>query len=138
MTGEEAVQREARRVAAAFGVERLRWRLEFPGCADVPGDVIYHFFQFNDIGKCVCFSVGDGEVFGEECEVKMVKAFWHCTLSDAPFSDFMARGLYCLGFEDESILSQLPPLSMHEKLELRMSLPREFWPAAWEKDVVGR
>jgi hypothetical protein len=36
-----------------------------------------------------------------------------------------------LNFEDESVLSQLPPLTAHEKLELRLSLPREFWPQKW-------
>jgi hypothetical protein len=43
----------------------------------------------------------------------------------------MARGFYCLGIEDEATWRQLLPLSAHEKLELRLSMPREFWPQKW-------
>ncbi len=43
----------------------------------------------------------------------------------------MVRALYRLGFEDESILNQLPALSAHEKMELRLSMPHEFWPQKW-------
>lgn len=44
----------------------------------------------------------------------------------------LARGLYRLGFEDEDVLAKLNhPLSSHEKMELRLSLPREFWPKMW-------
>ncbi len=43
----------------------------------------------------------------------------------------MARGLYRLGFDEPAILAQLPQLSAHEKLELRLSMPREFWPQRW-------
>jgi hypothetical protein len=49
----------------------------------------------------------------------------------AEAQNLMARGLYRLGFEDEAISSQLPPLTNHEKLELRVSMPREFWPRTW-------
>ena len=31
---------------------------------------------------------------------------------------------------DEGGLAELPPLSAHEQLELRLSMPREFWPKA--------
>lgn len=57
-----------------------------------------------------------------------------------PYNELMARGLYRLGFEDPAILAQLPPLSAHEKLELRLSMPREFWPKTWleeETDTNG-
>lgn len=50
---------------------------------------------------------------------------------DPVYSQMMARGLYRLGFEDQSVWSQLPFLCAHEKLELRLSLPREFWPKPW-------
>ncbi len=44
----------------------------------------------------------------------------------------MARGLYCLGTDDSEALEQFyPAFSFHEKLELRLSLPREFWPQTW-------
>ncbi len=40
----------------------------------------------------------------------------------------MARGLYRLGIDDEDIVTQFNySLSAHEKLELRLSLSREFW-----------
>lgn len=44
----------------------------------------------------------------------------------------MTQGLYRLGIEDEDASSELnSTLSAHEKLELRLSLPREFWPKTW-------
>lgn len=58
---------------------------------------------------------------------------WHYSVS--PKSSHgekrIARALYRLGVEDQSVLSQFPQLSAHEKLELRFSLPREFWPKTW-------
>lgn len=58
--------------------------------------------------------------------------------------DLMARGLYRLEFEAkekvEDVLSQLPELTAHEKLELRPSFPREFWPQKWldEEEMANR
>lgn len=46
-------------------------------------------------------------------------------------SHSLVRGLYCLGFEDSVINIVNYPLTSHEKLELRLSLPREFWPQKW-------
>lgn len=43
----------------------------------------------------------------------------------------MSRGLYCLGIETENTSVQLPTLSAHEKMELRLSMPHEFWPQKW-------
>ncbi|BCM90160.1 hypothetical protein IAD21_02011 [Abditibacteriota bacterium] len=45
--------------------------------------------------------------------------------------EVMAQGLYCLGIDDEGVLAQLPTLSAHEQLELRLSMSREFWPQKW-------
>jgi hypothetical protein len=52
---------------------------------------------------------------------------------DSKNRESMARGLFLLGFQKERIdvANQLPPLSTHEQLELRLSLPREFWPQTW-------
>ncbi len=48
----------------------------------------------------------------------------------------IARGLYRLGFEDEGVLSQLDsPLTGHDKIELRLSMPREFWPPKWIEEA---
>lgn len=51
-----------------------------------------------------------------------------------PLHERMSRALYCLGFDNETISSQLPHLSAHEKLELRLGLPREFWPQKWLRE----
>ena len=48
-----------------------------------------------------------------------------------PTAELMALGLYLLGVEEQEALSQIFSLSAHEKLELRLSLPREFWPQTW-------
>lgn len=50
------------------------------------------------------------------------------------FKEHVARTLYRLGIdmEDEDLLAPLNvSLSAHEKAELRLSLPREFWPQTW-------
>lgn len=122
----DMVEWEARRVAQAVGVE---WydKMEWPefvryvgwiGCAKVAllmckGGVPKRL----NIG-----SHGTGCDF--DFEYKLVEDYGHS-------HELMARGLYCLGFEDESILSQLPELSAHERLELRLNFPREFWPQSW-------
>jgi hypothetical protein len=49
--------------------------------------------------------------------------------------DFMAKGLFLLGFDDE-ILNELPELTAHEKIELRLSFPREFWPKKWLDELA--
>ena len=48
----------------------------------------------------------------------------------AATGELMARGLYRLGL-GEDVLSQLPALSADEKMEIRLSFPREFWPRRW-------
>ena len=57
------------------------------------------------------------------------QSFWNCEFHPVT-SSLMFRGLYRMGF-DESVLNQLPALTAHEKLELRLSMPREFWPRKW-------
>ncbi len=51
----------------------------------------------------------------------------------------LAHSLYRLGFEDQGVLRELNhPLSAHEKLELRLSMPREFWPQRWLDEEKGQ
>ncbi len=50
--------------------------------------------------------------------------------------ELMARGLYCLCVENQNISDQLPALSAHEKLELRLSMSREFWPQKWFEEEL--
>ncbi len=43
----------------------------------------------------------------------------------------MARVLFKLGHDLSFIEEHFDTLSAHERLELRLSLPREFWPKKW-------
>jgi hypothetical protein len=43
----------------------------------------------------------------------------------------MARVLFKLGHDTSFIEEHFDTLSAHEKLELRLSMPREFWPQKW-------
>ena len=44
----------------------------------------------------------------------------------------MARGIHRLGIEEEYVWGQLNVIfTAHEKMELRLSMPREFWPQKW-------
>jgi hypothetical protein len=137
----EQIEAQARRVAAAFGVET--WELDpgtdatYCGWSD---NVLYVRWLIETFRPRVIFVAVS--VRHDENETSL----W---LDEAQQIDFpsegnlelMARGLYRLGIEDEGVLSQLPPLSAHEKLELRLSLPREFWPEQWlqkakESDLI--
>lgn len=61
------------------------------------------------------------------CEVRYGGIMGWSYRAHSDYDDLMARGLYRLGFkEDGRGLSQLPTLSAHEKLELRLSMPREL------------
>ncbi|BCM89073.1 hypothetical protein IAD21_00917 [Abditibacteriota bacterium] len=134
---ESTVEWEARRVAAAFGVEE--WRTSFNERR--PG---YCRSMDNDLRK-VSWEIFDGPFIGHFstwCEGEWVcvkfdfsERQWQIDDYSEGSFELMVRGLYCLGFEDEAILSQLPELSAHEKLELRLSLPREFWPESWKEEV---
>ena len=133
---EDVDEREARRVAAAFGVRE--WNTD--------GDS----FSIRGVGEAglvvVCGIDSDTAKFvgvqinGPDRKISHLyddsrflqpsattQPLWNCSFSPTTAYS-MARGLYRLGFEDESILSQLPSLSAHEQMELRLSMPREFWP----------
>ncbi len=139
----EQIEWEARRVAAAFGFEHpvrsdpdhrfymvhamnvhMMWLHQGPGC------------HLHKLWLCKTTFSQDSALEYEQ--PRMVSSYdgrkWHLGdyQQDTHDTDgHLARGLYRLGFEDESILSQLPALSAHEKLELRLSMPREFWPQKW-------
>lgn len=127
------VEREAHRVAVAFGlgewesVERA-WESERPTRHYRSQDVEWQVAMAD--GKVCSLEVGFG---GESyCELHRYPGYWVIDTSDGKQDERMARGLYCLGIEDEEVLLALDcPLSAHEKLELRLALPREFWPQTW-------
>lgn len=128
----EQVEWEARRVAAAFGVKTFEvvlteWMRNYWGEAGntrISWDIDARTNTFFSI------QVGTGG-----CEVNFdldapKEGWWF--FPNPIFHDLMARGLYRLGFEDEGVMRELKhPLTAHEKLELRLSLPREFWPKTW-------
>ncbi|BCM91852.1 hypothetical protein IAD21_03729 [Abditibacteriota bacterium] len=135
----EEVLRQCQRVAAAFGVTKWTWyphppfvisdNLDFSG---YNGPYMVRWLIWSRTGTeselCIV-SIGDTELLRIHLEFDAVFEIREEPLPGE--SELMARGLYCLGFEDETILSQLSPLSAHEKMELRLSFPREFWPQKW-------
>jgi len=143
-----AVEKEAKRVAMAFGV-REAWklipyktRMRTIEVFTYTSVMLYPKSRFVELievqfckasNKLVCVDIGfppSGPciIWHPQCHL------WVGSCSDA--NELMSHGLYKLGFEDESVLSQLPSLSAHERLELRLSLPREFWPVTWLEEVV--
>lgn len=120
---------EAQRVAAAFGgfsftVHRTAISVHYEGWVDEVL-VTWRLGDPNARVKNIC--VGTRSY----CGVFLVKGAWQWEPGQEGHEQ-MARGLYRLGIEDEAILAALnQPLSMHEKLELRLSMPRVFWPQSW-------
>ncbi|BCM88905.1 hypothetical protein IAD21_00747 [Abditibacteriota bacterium] len=130
----EKVEWEARRVAAAFGVGE--WK------PNEPSREIISYSCFNNGTEYYVSFDTDGELKTLNIDEVESRQYTHCELQNlgmgqwslynySQYGKEMAYGLYRLGFEDEGILSQLPPISAHEKLELRFSMPREFWPQKW-------
>ena len=141
----EKIEWECRRMAAAFGVKE--WQVdESPnqrrGVGEAGLVVVWGIdfetarfigVQINGPGRKVSSIYDEGWIDPGIT----VQPFWNCSFSTATAS-FMARGLYCLGIEDEAVLAELNhPLTAHEKLELRLSMPREFWPQKWQGEANG-
>ena len=143
----EGIEWEARRVVAAF--EITNWKL---GVGHWPIDEDRTFDRFEGwIGEfylqwCVepegWFLLGLSETFTRGYHQALWQLSRHEGAASKPNAwrihpgsmggEIMARGLYRLGFEEKSILSQLPELSAHEKLELALSMPAEFRPRNWQ------
>lgn len=132
----EKVEWEARRVAAAFGLGEWNEDVWYMHSHDslfsgTRGELEVSW-RISPQAVAVHLRVGHGQF--EDCIVTWREFAWKLTASrlHQSYNEFMVRGLYCLGIEDEEVFSELnPSLSFHEKLELRLSLPREFWPAKW-------
>ncbi|RYX80189.1 hypothetical protein EON83_29695 [bacterium] len=132
----EEVKREARRFAAAFGVEK--WERKEESELHV---LLVSRAGSHKVGCSICHTTGHIEEIGVVKDDLIALLFvdrWDGRQEIVEFDrvlpddyDFMVRGLHCLGYKDEEVLSQLPPLTAHERMELRLSMPREFWPQKW-------
>lgn len=126
------VEWEAARVAAAFGVGEWDGDTSHDKRSIFWGDGNEFQLSFAILKDgSNWYSVSVNELDLSYTNVFYNSPFWNLRKDGDPHLEFMARGLYRLGFTDESILQQLPTLSAHEKLELRLSMPREFWPEGW-------
>ncbi|RYX82720.1 hypothetical protein EON83_18045 [bacterium] len=139
-----------RRVAAAFEVELLlpsAWKDEERiGFYAEKGELLFEL-EVTCNGDWHRLSIGqrvyeDSEYLGSSNLYFVVpfldpneKKQWEF-FSYLAYDHLIARAFYRLGFEDEIIFSTLPELSTHEKLELRLSMPREFWPQKWLEGEV--
>ena len=131
----ERVEWEARRVAAAFGVQ------EWDEAVEGFGDLLVSSCRGDFEVRC-CID-RQGRLFDLHIENVLAPTTLYCDVEFQPqlycvpcfgnpsYNELMVRGLYLLGFEDPALISELPELSAHEKLELRLSLPHEFWPKKW-------
>ena len=128
----EQIEWEVRHVAAAFGVEAWEKAKLDEGCLTLDSAEFSCVVSLSR--NCViafCTHTGDSycDIHTRGLESALFELL-ECRSSSTCISR-MARGLYRFGFKDESVLSQLPELTDHEKLELRRSMPREFWPQKW-------
>ncbi len=130
----EKIEWEARRIATAFEVETLTkgmfsyrgfshgilvtWRLGLQ-----TGDLL-RLTLYSDTLYCELFR-----------ELPHQDGQWMYRSYTPKLNELMVRGLYRLGFEDENVLAQLTTFTAHEKLELRLSMPRELWPQKWLDEV---
>ena len=141
----KAVRRESCRVAAAFGVRffgpltlnpaKRKLDSHFNGRTKQQVEITW-VLNLLSVEWITIYVFGGGGKDERYCSVdRNGGSIFLCSHIDSHYNEIMARGLYCLGFEDEAILSQLPPLTNHEKLELRLSMPREFWPKTWQDEA---
>lgn len=126
--GSQQIEWEARRVAIAFVVEE--WE-----CFCV--DSTWHC-----IGKAGTKRI-EWQFCGEPLRLtslaisqkgrRRTLAYFlpHFGMRSGDNDTLLARGLYCLGVQAQEIPQHFPVPSAHEKLELRLAMPREFWPKEW-------
>lgn len=147
----QKIEFECMRVAAAFVVEK--WDLQKPpplwyeyayeGLNEVRAVPVRWYLDMTSTHRVFVETVEVGKASGYSLfyqnEEEKEREAWPFALA---FDEVMVRGLYCLGIEDEKVLAELPQLSAHEKLELRLSMPHEFWPQKWldeeKSDLIRR
>jgi hypothetical protein len=123
---------EAKRVAAAFGVKITGYVVDSLGAAYFNEDdaLVPFYWSLSKEGELECLSIGSHDGSGM-CEVRCLDGVWFCFPCEA-YNERMGRSLYCLGIEDEGVWEQLGCcLSGHDKMELQISLPLQFWPDKW-------
>ncbi|BCM92289.1 hypothetical protein IAD21_04168 [Abditibacteriota bacterium] len=137
---DEQIEWQARRVAAAFEVKKFTCKSSDDAvffCQGRVGRNTVRWILTRTYGPINHIKVGKGRV---GCDASYsIGGQWQCS-SHPAFNEQMARGLYRLGIEDEAVSAELNlSLTAHEKLELRLFMPREFWPQIWldEKRAVG-
>lgn len=127
---EERIEWEAERIAAAFAVRERNFyehgSMSGYSGKNAAGTSIDWGFS-SDGGRLERIFVGG---IPRGTHIRIVQGEWKMLLMSC-HREIMTRGLYCLGFEDEAVFDQLGGLTAHEKLELRLTLPREFWPKTW-------
>lgn len=136
----EKVEWEAGRVAAAFGLKEVECEKGTKSNhyeEDITESIKLATY-FNFISGMAGICIFESERVKCEVDYSDTDSEWVCVHSGCDkLSEIMARGLYLLGIEDAGVLAELNyPLTAHEKLEVRHSLPREFWPQTW-LDVEG-
>ena len=150
----ERIEWESHRVAAAFGAP---WSFvaEFLPESGASGTLfrfrswnvmlaadtrlVFTFRQYKGAltWSQVCLYRGGDEQWCDLQSTLSDEDTWTCwTLtSTGGLNELMMRALYCLNFEEEGVFQKLnSPLSAHEKMELRLSMPREFWPHKWHEE----
>lgn len=134
------VEWEARRVAAAFGAESFTASRYNSTLTDFHASYkgICLWWSLDSRREKTMLRVLDIKKGNQRCQVSVTNVLGSLVEEDrwmlidqGVFREEMACWLYRLGFEEQSVLSQLPMLTMHEKIELRLSLPPKFWPKKW-------
>lgn len=128
-------QEESSRIATAFGVQSYTtlWEHRHLYCEakvnqfDVSWTVEPQPLRFS----CIMLEHGF-----KNCEIYWnhgYRVYW----SKPEFVPFLVSGLFRLGFKDWGIFDyHLNCLTAHEKVELMLSVPREYWPQKWREGAV--
>ncbi len=126
------------RYRGMWGETKIGWTIVAEG--DSPRDTHRVVLQDLQIGDCLVYRKAI-----DSTQPELVWGPWALFESSICnptiiLKEHMGRTLYLLGInmEDEEWLAPLNVnLSAHEKLELRLALPREFWPQKWREDGDG-
>lgn len=148
-----AIHWEARRVAEAFGIKD--WssvpvvgsatRFGFTGeCGGIDGeDGSRQEEAGGQVGVALLWMVAPGvrvdylclgdSLADQECSLLYDRTLDRWKLcSQLRHAHLLACGLYCLGIVADTLAVEFDlELSLEQKEQLRLTLPREFWPKAW-------
>ncbi|RYX83805.1 hypothetical protein EON83_12705 [bacterium] len=131
---EGKMERQTRLIASAFGVEK--WEQE-------DADIAQNYWGNNarlvpirwSIDKdCALLNrVGVGQESDEAwLAIDNTNHYADFRIGSPEYNRTLVHGLYCFAFDSDELWREFGvSLSMHEKIELRLSMPREFWPQMW-------